>query len=180
MRRARYVLLGTIDPIIFRDRNPSVRNKDISDFTSNIIPHVRVFLAHSRFVHPIESMSPNLCFETVFPPAKRLQTCSSGAVFVCGINEGMESLIKADIFFFISSVATVVLALLASILLIFMILAAKNLYRLTEALKGGFRESEDFIAELRERLEENMVFRMFFPPARRRRRSAEEKDSKKD
>lgn len=92
----------------------------------------------------------------------------------------MESLIKADIFFFISSVATVVLALLASILLIFMILAAKNLYRLTEALKGGFRESEDFIAELRERLEENMVFRMFFPPARRRRRSAEEKDSKKD
>lgn len=74
-----------------------------------------------------------------------------------------------DIFFFISSVSTVVLAVLASILLFYLIKAGKNLYILSEALKGGFKESEEFIAELRERLEDNMVFRLFFPPARRKK-----------
>ncbi|MDO8551928.1 MAG: hypothetical protein Q7S01_00175 [bacterium] len=58
---------------------------------------------------------------------------------------------------------------MASILLFYLIKAGKNLYILSEALKGGFKESEEFIAELRERLEDNMVFRLFFPPARRKK-----------
>ncbi|MCJ7786712.1 hypothetical protein MUP06_00650 [Patescibacteria group bacterium] len=91
----------------------------------------------------------------------------------------MESLMKADIFFFISSVATVVLAVLASVLLFYLIKAGKNLYMLSEALKGGFKESEEFVAELKERLEDNMVFRLFFPPPRRRRRAVAKDDSTK-
>ncbi len=87
---------------------------------------------------------------------------------------------KADIFFFISSVATVVLAVLASVLLFYLIKAGKNLYMLSEALKGGFKESEEFVAELKERLEDNMVFRLFFPPARRRRRLTKEDSIKKN
>lgn len=79
---------------------------------------------------------------------------------------------KADIFFFISSVATIVLALFVAVLLYYLIKAGKNLYMLTESLKGGFKDSEEFVAELRERLEDNMMFRLFFPPARRKRRSA--------
>ena len=88
-------------------------------------------------------------------------------------------LVKADIFFFISSVATVVLTILASFLLFYLIKAGKNLYRLSEALKSNFKESEEYILELRERLEENMVFRLFFPPARRSRRRSEKTDRKK-
>jgi len=88
----------------------------------------------------------------------------------------MESLIKADIFFFISSVAAIVLTVLISILLFYLIKAGKNLYKLSEVLKGGFKESEEFITELKERLEDNMVFRIFFPPSRRRRRSTTEKE----
>ena len=84
---------------------------------------------------------------------------------------------KADIFFFISSVATVVLAVLASVLLFYLIKAGKNLYMLSEALKGGFKESEEFVAELKERLEDNMVFRLFFPPLGRRRRTAAKNDN---
>ncbi len=87
---------------------------------------------------------------------------------------------KADIFFFISSVATVVLAVSASVLLFYLIKAGKNLYMLSEALKGGFKESEEFVAELKERLEDNMVFRLFFLPARRRRRSTKEDSIKKN
>jgi hypothetical protein len=82
----------------------------------------------------------------------------------------METLIKADIFFFLSSVATVVLAILASILLFYLIRAGRTLYILSESLKGHYKDSEDFVVELKERLEENIVFRLFFPPARRRKK----------
>lgn len=88
----------------------------------------------------------------------------------------MESFIKADIFFFISSVATIVLAVLVSVLLFYLIKAGKNLYLLSEMLKGDFKDSEEFVAELKERLEDNLVFQFFFPPSRRKRRSAAKED----
>ena len=90
----------------------------------------------------------------------------------------MESLIKADIFFFISSVATVVLAILASVLIFYLIKAGKNLYMLSEVLKENLKDSEEFVEELRDRLEDNLVFRLFFPPARQRKR-ARNKDIQK-
>ena len=92
----------------------------------------------------------------------------------------MGTLMKADIFFFISSVATVVLAIMASILLFYFIKAGKNLCMLSEALKSNFTKSEEFIAELKERLEDNLIFRLFFPASRRRRRAALKDDGAKN
>ncbi|MEI8328195.1 MAG: hypothetical protein WCG02_03610 [Candidatus Taylorbacteria bacterium] len=83
----------------------------------------------------------------------------------------MESLLKADIFFFISSIATIVFTILVSVLLVYLIKAGKNLYKLSEILKSSYNDSEEFITDLRDRLEENIVFRMFFPPLRKRRNS---------
>jgi len=82
----------------------------------------------------------------------------------------METLIKADVFFFISSIATVVIAILIAILLCYLIKAGRNLYLLSVSLKGNYKDSEDFVLELKERLENNLVFRMFFPPVRKRKR----------
>jgi len=87
----------------------------------------------------------------------------------------METVMKADIFFFISSIASVVLAVLLSIALFYFIKAGKNLYLISEKLQNHFKESEEFVLDLKERLEDNMVFRLFFPPARNRRR-VKEKD----
>jgi len=87
---------------------------------------------------------------------------------------------KADIFFLISSVATVVLTVLAAILLFYLIKAGKNLYKLSEVLKGDIKESEEFVLELKERLEDNVVFRIFFPPSRRSRRAVVKDDSIKN
>ncbi|MEK7646460.1 MAG: hypothetical protein AAB381_02085 [Patescibacteria group bacterium] len=81
----------------------------------------------------------------------------------------MDSFIKADIFFFIASIATGLITILISILLFYVIRAARNLHALSEALKEGFKDSEEFVIELKERLENNLVFQLFFPPARRRR-----------
>lgn len=82
----------------------------------------------------------------------------------------MDTLVKADIFFFISSIATVVIAVLLSVVLFYFIKAGKNLYHISEKLQEHFHESEEFVLELKDRLEDNIVFRMFFPPARSRSR----------
>ncbi len=82
----------------------------------------------------------------------------------------METLVKADIFFFIACIATVVLTTLISFLLFYLIKAGKNLYKLSEALKSEFKESEEFIEDLKERLENNFVFRFFFPPIRKKKK----------
>ena len=82
----------------------------------------------------------------------------------------METVVKADIFFFISSIATVALAALLSVVLFYFIKAGKNLYLISEKLQTHFKESEEFVLELKDRLEDNMVFRLFFPPARSRSR----------
>lgn len=90
----------------------------------------------------------------------------------------METLIKADIFFFISAIATVILTALLSVALFYFIKAGKNLYLISEKLQNHFAESEEFVLELKERLEDNLIFRMFFPPARSRKRS-EKRETKK-
>lgn len=83
----------------------------------------------------------------------------------------MESLMKSDIFFFISSVSTIILTIFGLIILFYLIKASKNLYELSEAIKGNFKESKEFIAELKERLEDNIIFRFFFPLIRKKRHS---------
>jgi hypothetical protein len=88
----------------------------------------------------------------------------------------METIIKADIFFFISSIATVVLTVLLTVLLFYLIKASKNLYSISEKLQEHFKESEEFVLDLKERLEENMFFRLFFPPSRRRKSDKDKKD----
>ena len=75
----------------------------------------------------------------------------------------MDTLIKADIFFFIASIATIVLAILISIVLYYFIKAGRNLYKLTEALQNGMKDSEEYVIELKERLDRNPLFRLFFP-----------------
>ncbi|MDO8552824.1 MAG: hypothetical protein Q7S01_04885 [bacterium] len=82
----------------------------------------------------------------------------------------MNQFLQMDIFFFISSVASVVLAILASILLFYSIKAAKNLYGISEGLKGDYTETKEFLSELRDRLENNLIFRIFFPTTRRKKK----------
>ena len=83
----------------------------------------------------------------------------------------METLVKADIFFFISSVATVVLSVLFSVVLYYFIKAGRNLYLLTQQLQDRFQDSEEFVLELKERLEGNPVFQFLFPLIRMRART---------
>lgn len=82
----------------------------------------------------------------------------------------METIMKADIFFFISSLSSVILTILLSVVLFYFIKAGRNLYLISEKLQDHFKESEEFVLELKERLEDNLIFRLFFPPARNSKR----------
>ncbi|MFA5994458.1 MAG: hypothetical protein WC823_05865 [Parcubacteria group bacterium] len=90
----------------------------------------------------------------------------------------METLIKADIFFFISSIATIVLTILLSVVLYYFIRAGRVLYLLAEQLQEKFQDSEEFVLELKERLEGNPIFQFFFPLMRMRRKTAVKKEKK--
>jgi len=81
----------------------------------------------------------------------------------------METIMKADIFFFISSIASVILTVLLCIMLYYFIRAGKNLYSISEKMQDHFKESEEFVLELKEKLESNLLFRMLFPPTQKRR-----------
>lgn len=81
---------------------------------------------------------------------------------------------KADIFFFIVTIESILLTLLFSIALFYLIRAVKNLHQISEALQKHFKDSEEFATELKERLENNAIFRFFFPPSKRKTRHKEE------
>ncbi len=71
---------------------------------------------------------------------------------------------KSDIFFFISSLTTIIVTIFLCVVLFHLNRAAKSLHKILEGLKSNFEDSEEFVGELKERLENNLVFRMFFPP----------------
>jgi hypothetical protein len=73
----------------------------------------------------------------------------------------VDSLLKSDIFFFIASLATVVLVILISILLFYLIKTGKNLYKLSEILKKKVAEGEEFILEMKESLKNNLISKLF-------------------
>ena len=82
----------------------------------------------------------------------------------------MDTLMKADIFFFISSVATVILTILLAVALFYFILAGRGLYDISKKLQTHFKESEEFIFDLKDRLESNLLFRMFFSSKSKRKK----------
>ena len=82
----------------------------------------------------------------------------------------MNTLMKADIFFFISSVSSVILTILLCVALYYFIRASRNLYLLSEKIKTHFQASEEFVMDLKDRLEENFLFRMFFPAVREKKK----------
>ncbi len=87
----------------------------------------------------------------------------------------MESFMKADVFFFISSLSSIVLSVLAAILLLYLIGVARNLHSLTEMIKEGVENSGEFIEDLGESIKDNMFFRMLLPSSPKRRRATTKK-----
>ena len=74
----------------------------------------------------------------------------------------MESLMKADIFFFITAVAVVVLTVFVAIALYYIIQILANFRKISDIMRGGAENVEESIKEVSENLANNPFIKMFF------------------
>lgn len=86
----------------------------------------------------------------------------------------METLVKADIFFFVTTIAVIILTIFLSICFYYLAGALRNLRDITQTLKEGVDRAEERVEEFIERIEDNAVFRFIFG----NRRTTKKKKSK--
>jgi hypothetical protein len=87
----------------------------------------------------------------------------------------MDTLIHADIFFFITSIAVVVLTILLVIAFIYFIQILVNFRDISKTLKSGVNNASEKVEEMLENLAENPVFRFIFG-SKTKRKKASKKD----
>jgi hypothetical protein len=75
----------------------------------------------------------------------------------------MERMLYADVFFFIFSVELAILGILGSVLLYYLIRISMNIHSVSNSLRTSTEASIDFFARLKERFENNFLFRLLFP-----------------
>ncbi|MFM7088295.1 MAG: hypothetical protein ACKOW9_02055 [Candidatus Paceibacterota bacterium] len=87
----------------------------------------------------------------------------------------MDTLMKADIFFFISSISAVVLTIFAIIALYYLIRVLRDFSNISDTLKRGVDKASGHLDDLVDMLMGNALFRLFFGKKKTTR-----KNSKKD
>jgi hypothetical protein len=91
----------------------------------------------------------------------------------------MSEVLKANVFFFIASVAAVVFAIALAVALFYIARAARELKLLIGDVRTAFRNSEEFITDLVDRFESNRLFSFFFPKRVTRSKSSAETKRRK-
>lgn len=86
----------------------------------------------------------------------------------------METLMKADIFFFISSIATVVLVVLLAICFYYLSQTLRNFRDISDTLKKHVDRASGHIDELSKKVEESPIFSFIFGKKRRTKKNKEE------
>lgn len=74
----------------------------------------------------------------------------------------MDTLLKADIFFFISSIGFLVLWILTAVFLFYLIRAAKIFSRIMEKIEKNIDDVGDMTKEMLEDIRENVIFKFLF------------------
>ncbi len=86
----------------------------------------------------------------------------------------MDTLVKADIFFFVSAIATVILTILFIVALYYLIRILKDFSEISDTLKRRVDKASSHLDDLSEMIMSNALFRFFFGKKKAR------KNSKKD
>ncbi len=74
----------------------------------------------------------------------------------------MESLIKADVFFFITAVAVIIFTVLGSVVLFYLAGILKNVKESTDSLKGKIEEGSKELESMRRKITESILFNFIF------------------
>lgn len=74
----------------------------------------------------------------------------------------MESLLKADIFFFISTIGFVIFIILGLIISYYVVKILRNVKESTDALKDEVRAAGQKISEIEKEITESFIFKFIF------------------
>lgn len=74
----------------------------------------------------------------------------------------MESIMNADIFFFITAIAVVILTILIAIIFFYIIQILANFRAISDILRNGTENAEEHIETLGKNLSKNPFVKMFF------------------
>lgn len=80
----------------------------------------------------------------------------------------MDTLIHADIFFFISSIAAIIWTALGAVALWYLIKGLKNFREISEKLNEDMDDAKESVRDLIERMNSSFVFNMLFPPKKKK------------
>jgi MFS-type transporter involved in bile tolerance (Atg22 family) len=74
----------------------------------------------------------------------------------------MESILKADIFFFITSIFVTIVAIITIIVGVYFILVIRNFYKISKILKGYAESTDASLRELGEQIRNSKLFTFLF------------------
>lgn len=87
----------------------------------------------------------------------------------------MDTLVKANVFFFITSIAVVVLTILLVICFYYLSQTLKNFRDISNTLKKGVDHASSHLEGLSKKVTESMIFNLFFGKKGTRRSKKQEK-----
>lgn len=74
----------------------------------------------------------------------------------------MESILKADIFFFISSISTILITIIILIAGFYFIKIIRNFYKISTILKNATENAESGLKEMSEHVRQSPIFTFIF------------------
>ncbi len=83
----------------------------------------------------------------------------------------MESILKSEIFFFISSVSVILITVIFIIVGFYLIKIMKNFSEISEKIKDTVNGATSSLEEVGENIKESLIFRFFFGKKRRSKES---------
>lgn len=81
----------------------------------------------------------------------------------------MESILKADIFFFISSISIVIISIFILIALFYFIKVLRNFYKISNLLKNYAEDTESELRDMANHVRESPIFTFIFGRAKIKR-----------
>ncbi len=83
----------------------------------------------------------------------------------------MDTLLQANIFFFIASIGTIIFIILGSIALYYLIHILKNVKEATDSLRGKIETASEQVEKMRQKISESLIFNLIFAkkPSKKRK-----------
>jgi len=91
----------------------------------------------------------------------------------------MESILKSDIFFFISSISVVVVTAVLLVIGFYFIRLMRNFYKISKILRNCAEDAEGGLREMGEHIRHSPLFTFFFGKEKAGKETSEEKRSRK-